>query len=197
MMIDLQTRGAHNINLVTPTHFIPQIVEAIFIARKWGLTLPIVYNTSGYESQEGLKLLDGIIDVYLVDMRYSDNRIALKYSGVKNYLEINTSAVKEMFSQVGNLITDQDGMARSGLIIRHMVLPSNLAGSEKTFEFISQKISDQVWVSLMDQYFPAYRAQNFHHLKRKTSPREYQKAEKAFFDSGLKNGWAQKKDGNP
>ncbi len=197
MMMDLQTRGTHNINLVTPTHFIPRIVEAIFIARKWGLTLPIVYNTSGYESQEGLRLLDGIINIYLVDMRYSDNKLAEEYSGVKNYVEVNTSAVKEMFSQVGNLITNQDGIAKSGLIIRHMVLPSNLAGSEKTFEYIFQKISDQVWVSLMDQYFPAYQAQNYHQLKRKTTPREYQESERAFFDSGLKNGWAQQKDNIP
>ena len=193
MMMELQKRGVHNINLVTPTHFIPQIVKAIFIARKWGLTLPVVYNTSGYESREGLRLLDGIIDVYLVDMRYSDNKLAKEYSGVKNYVEINRSAVKEMFSQVGNLITDGEGIAKSGLIIRHMVLPSGISGSEKIFEFISQKVSDQVWVSLMDQYFPAYQAQNYQNLKRKTIPQEFQKAEKAFFDSGLKNGWTQKK----
>jgi putative pyruvate formate lyase activating enzyme len=194
MMMELQKRGVHNINLVTPTHFIPQIVEAIFTARKWGLSIPIVYNTSGYESREGFRLLDGIIDIYLADMRYSDNKLAKEYSGINNYVEINRSAVKEMFSQVGNLITNQDGIAKSGLIIRHMVLPSNLAGSEKTFKFIAREISDQVWVSLMDQYFPAYRAQNHHPLKRKTALQEYLDAEKSFFDSGLKNGWAQKKD---
>ena len=191
MMIELQRRGAHNINLVTPTHFIPQITEAFFIAQGWGLTLPLVYNTSGYESLEGLKLLDGIIDIYLVDMRYSNNRHAQRYSGVKNYLEVNRSAVKEMFSQVGSLATDQEGVARSGLIIRHMVLPSGLAGSDETFQFIAREISDQVWVSLMDQYFPAYQAPQHHHLRRRTTPREYQEAEKLFFDSGLKNGWVQ------
>ena len=194
MMIELQKRGAHNINLVTPTHFIPQIVEATLLARKWGLILPIVYNTSGYESEEGLSLLKGIIDVYLVDMRYSDNKLAKEYSGVNNYVGINRSAVKEMYSQVGNLITDDQGLAISGLIIRHMVLPASVSGSEKIFEFISQEVSDQVWVSLMDQYFPAYRAHNFQNLKRKTTPQEFQKAEKAFFNSGLTNGWTQEKD---
>jgi len=195
MMMELQRRGAHNINLVTPTHLIPQITEASLVAQKWGLALPLVYNTSGYESLEGLKLLSGIIDVYLVDMRYSDNRVAERYSGVKNYVEVNRSAVKEMFSQVGNLVTDRGGMARSGLIIRHMVLPSGLAGSDKTFEFIAREVSDEVWVSLMDQYFPAYRAGQHHHLARKTTSREYEEAERAFFDSGLKKGWVQKGDG--
>jgi putative pyruvate formate lyase activating enzyme len=193
MMLELQRRGAHNINLVTPTHFIPQITEAFSRAREWGLTLPLVYNTSGYESQQGLKLLDGIIDVYLVDMRYSDNRIAELYSGVKNYVEVNRAAVKEMFSQVGTLITDQKGIAQSGLVIRHMVLPSGLAGSEETFEFIAQEISDEVWVSIMDQYFPAHQAEQYPHLKRKTTSQEYLRAEKAFFGSGLKNGWVQKR----
>ena len=193
MMIELQRRGAHNINLVTPTHFVPQIVEAFFVARERGLTLPLVYNTSGYESRENLKLLDGIIDIYLVDMRYSDSRVAQRYSHAKNYVEVNRSAVKEIFSQVGNLITDQKGIAESGLIIRHMVLPSNLAGSEKTFEYIAQKVSDEVWVSLMDQYFPAYQANQHPSLKRKTTSPEYQKAEMAFFDAGLKNGWVQKR----
>jgi putative pyruvate formate lyase activating enzyme len=194
MMMELQQRGAHNINLVTPIHFIPQIVEAALLARKWRLTLPIVYNTSGYESKEGLKLLEGIIDVYLVDMRYSDNNLAKEYSGVNNYVEINRTAVKEMFSQVGNLITDDQGLARSGLIIRHMVLPGSVSGSERIFEFISQEISNKVWVSLMDQYFPAYQAHNFQNLKRKTTPHEFQEAERAFFNSGLINGWTQEKD---
>lgn len=193
MMMELQRRGAHNINLVTPTHFIPQIIEAFFVASQWGLTLPLVYNTSGYESQEGLRLLDGIIDIYLVDVRYSDNRVAEIYSGVKNYVEVNRAAVKEMFSQVGHLITDLKGIAKSGLILRHMVLPSDLAGSEKTFGFIAQEVSDEVGVSLMDQYFPVYQADRHHELKRKTTPQEYQKAEKAFLESGLKNGWVQKR----
>jgi putative pyruvate formate lyase activating enzyme len=126
-------------------------------------------------------------------MRYSDNRVAQRYSGAKNYVEVNRSAVKEMFSQVGNLVTDQEGIAESGLIIRHMVLPSYVAGSKKTFEYIAQEVSDEVWVSLMDQYFPAHQADQHQNLKRKTTPREYQEAEMAFFDSGLKNGWVQKR----
>jgi len=193
MMMELQRRGAHNINLVTPTHFIPQIIEAFFLARESGLVLPLVYNTSGYESQEGLKLLEGIIDIYLVDMRYSDNKMAHLYSGVKNYVEINRAAVKEMFCQAGNLSLDRNGMARSGLIIRHMVLPSGLAGSEKTFEFIAQEVSDEVWVSLMDQYFPAYQAGRYPALKGKTTEQEYLRAEEAFVESGLKKGWVQER----
>lgn len=193
MMMELQRRGAHNINLVTPTHFIPQIIEAFFLARESGLVLPLVYNTSGYESRKGLKLLDGIIDVYLVDMRYSDNKIARLYSGVKNYVETNGAAVKEMFSQVGNLSLDRNAAARCGLIIRHMVLPSGLAGSEKTFEFIAHEVSDEAWISLMDQYFPAYQAGRYPALKGKTTEQEYLRAEKAFFESGLKNGWVQER----
>jgi len=193
MMTELQKRGAHNVNLVTPTHFIPQITEAFFIAQGGGFTLPLVYNTSGYESLEGLKLLDNIIDIYLVDMRYSDNRVAERYSGVKNYVEVNRAAVKEMYSQVGNLVTDHHGIARSGLIIRHMVLPSGLAGSNNTFEFIAREVSEEIWVSLMDQYFPAYRANLHEGLESKTTPQEFREAEKAFFDSGLKNGWIQRR----
>jgi putative pyruvate formate lyase activating enzyme len=193
MMMELQSRGAHNINLVTPTHFIPQIIEAFFLARESGLVLPLVYNTSGYESREGLELLHGIIDVYLVDMRYSDSKMAQLYSGVEHYVEINRAAVKEMFCQVGNLSLDRSGMARSGVIIRHMVLPSGLAGSGKTFEFIAQEVSGEAWVSLMDQYFPAYQAGRHPPLKRKTTEQEYLRAEEAFFESGLKKGWVQER----
>ncbi len=193
MMMELEVRGAHNVNLVTPTHFIPQIIEAFFLARESGFVLPMVYNTSGYESQDALKLLDGIIDIYLVDMRYSDNKTGELYSGIKDYVEVNRAAVKEMFSQVGHLTLDSKGIAHSGLIIRHMILPSGLAGSEKTFQFIAQQVSDEVWVALMDQYFPAHRAERYPALKRKTTLNEYMKAEKALFDSGLKNGWVQER----
>ncbi len=193
MMLELETRGAHNVNLVTPTHLIPQLIEAFFQARGWGLTLPLVYNTSGYESKEALRLLEGIIDIYLVDMRYSDNKTAELYSGVKNYVEVNRAAVKEMFAQTGNLIADPKGIARSGLIIRHMILPSGLAGSKETFEFVAREVSEEVQLSIMDQYFPAYQAGQYPYLKRKTASREYLRAEKAFFDSGLKNGWVQER----
>jgi putative pyruvate formate lyase activating enzyme len=126
-MLYLQEQGCHNLNLVTPTHFMPQILRALGIARERGFTLPIVYNTSGYESLEALRLLDGIVDIYLPDMRYSDDTIALKYSIAPHYPEINRAAIKEMYRQVGNLVLDEMGIARQGLIIRHLILPDGIS----------------------------------------------------------------------
>jgi len=191
IMMELQIQGCHNVNFVTPTHFIPQIVEATFYAWEMGFYLPLVYNTSGYETVEGLKLLEGVIDIYLVDMRYSDDEVAFSYSSAKNYVKINREAVKEMFSQVGNLITDQNGIAISGLIIRHLILPHNIAGSKKTFEFIKKEIADGVWVSLMNQYFPAHQALEDPLLNRRTTKKEYSLAQKEFQKCGLWNAWVQ------
>lgn len=190
MMLYLQKKGCHNVNLVTPTHFIPQIIEGISKAKDMGFHLPLVYNTSGYETKSALKLLEGIIDIYLVDMRYSDNGIANTLSQAKNYARVNRDAVKTMYSQVGNLKI-KDGLATQGVIIRHLVLPNKLAGSKKTFEFIQKKVSEKAWVSLMMQYFPAYKALNFKLLNRKTTKKEYQKVFEEFFEVGLSNGWIQ------
>lgn len=191
MMFALQSKGCHNINLVTPTHFVPQILKAFSFAREKGFDLPLVYNTSGYEALESLRLLEGIIDVYLPDIRYSDNRIAKELSSVENYVEVNRKAVKEMYQQVGNLITDEAGMAKKGLIIRHLILPDNLAGSEETFRFIKREISEDAYVSLMGQYFPSFKASSHVSIKRKIFPEEYETAVKMFFKSGLSRGWMQ------
>jgi putative pyruvate formate lyase activating enzyme len=190
-MISLQSRGCHNISFVTPTHFVPQILEALSFAWDMGFDLPLVYNSSGYDSIEALRLLDGIIDVYLPDMRYSDNRAAKRLSSVEDYVEINREAVREMYRQVGNLVTDGDGIAKKGLLIRHLILPDDLAGSKKTFRFIKEEISAQVYVSLMGQYFPSFKAKEDVSIKRKITHEEYEQAKESFFESGLTLGWMQ------
>jgi putative pyruvate formate lyase activating enzyme len=191
MMLRLQTKGCHNVNLVTPSHVVPQILQALSIAWEKGFDLPLVYNTSGYDAMESLRLLEGIIDVYLPDMRYSDNRIAKKLSSVKDYVEVNRKAIKEMYRQVGNLETDEDGIARKGLIIRHLILPDSLAGSDQTFRFIREEMSDKVRLSLMGQYFPSYRAGECVSIDRKITPEEYESVLESFFESGLSRGWMQ------
>ncbi|MGB3091993.1 MAG: 4Fe-4S cluster-binding domain-containing protein [Candidatus Zixiibacteriota bacterium] len=192
MMLHLQSKGSHNINFVTPSHVVPQILEALSFAWEKGLDLPLVYNTSGYDAIGSLQLLGGIIDVYLPDMRYSDNRIAKKLSSVEDYVEVNRKAIKEMYRQVGNLQTDQEGIAKKGLIIRHLILPDNLAGSDATFRFIRDEISDKMRVSLMGQYFPSFRAGECVSIDRKITPEEYELVLESFLDSGLSRGWTQK-----
>jgi putative pyruvate formate lyase activating enzyme len=189
--LDLQRKGANNLNLVTPTHFIPQILEALSFAWDKGFSLPIVYNTSGYESEIALSLLDGVIDIYLPDMRYSEDDKAVAFSKAERYVKINQRNIKEMFRQAGNLKLDSTGKAISGVIVRHLVLPENVAGSLKTFDFLANKISNKVWVSLMGQYFPAYKAKNFPPLDRRIRKQEYDLALDYFNLSGLSSGWAQ------
>jgi putative pyruvate formate lyase activating enzyme len=190
-MVWLQEQGCHNLNLVTPTHFMPQILKALAIARERGFELPIVYNTSGYESVEALRLLDGIVDIYLPDMRYSDNAVALKYSTAPHYPEINRAAIREMFRQVGNLVLDENGVAQRGLIIRHLVLPGGLSGTEGIMKFLAEEISKDVYISLMSQYFPAYRAREFKEIDRRIMPEEYDEAYEIMQKYGLENGWVQ------
>jgi putative pyruvate formate lyase activating enzyme len=190
-MISLQSRGCHNINLVTPTHFVPQILEALSFGWEMGFDLPLVYNSSGYDSIEALKLLDGIIDIYLPDMRYSDNRVAKRLSSAEDYVEVNREAIREMYRQVGNLVTNEDGIAKKGLLIRHLILPFDLAGSKKTFRFIKEEISTLVYVSLMGQYFPTFKAEKHVSINRKITHGEYEQAQESFFESGLTSGWMQ------
>ena len=190
-MLWLQEQGCHNLNLVTPTHFVPQILKALGIAQERGFNLPIVYNTSGYESLETLKLLDGIVDIYLPDMRYSDDRMSLKYSIAPHYPEINRAAIKEMFRQVGNLVLDEHGLAERGLIIRHLILPHGLSGTEGIMKFLAEEISKDVYISLMSQYFPAYKANEFQELSRRVTTGEYEEAYQAMQKYGLENGWVQ------
>jgi len=192
IMLALQKRKCHNINLVTPTHFVPQILKSLKSAIKMGLRIPIVYNTSGYDSVNTLKLLDGVVDIYLPDARYADNEIARKYSSVPDYFEIMKKALKEMHRQVGDLVTDKTGIARAGLIIRHLVLPEGLSGTKKIMHFIARELSPHTYISLMAQYFPAYQAGQFLPLSRRINREEYREALQAFREEGLENGWFQK-----
>lgn len=181
MMLDLQAMKCHNINLVSPTHYLPNILDALCIAIDSGLAVPIVYNTGGWESLETLRLLEGIVDVYLVDMRYADNKIAKKYSSVDNYVEINQQAVLEMYRQVG----------QKGLIVRHLVLPGGLAGTEEVMKFLSEKISKEVFISLMSQYHPAYKAIEYPYINKRLTSKEYQQAVDIVVKYGFTNGWFQ------
>jgi putative pyruvate formate lyase activating enzyme len=190
-MLWLQEQGCHNLNLVTPTHFMPQILKALGIARERGFNLPIVYNTSGYDSLESLRLLDGIVDIYLPDMRYSDDRTSLKYSIAPHYHEINRVAIREMYRQVGNLKLDAQGIATRGLIIRHLILPGGLSGTEKIMKFLAEEISKDVYISLMSQYFPAYKAAEHKEVNRRITEEEYDDAYDIKMKYGLKNGWVQ------
>jgi len=192
IMLALQKKKCHNINLVTPTHFVPQILKSLKSAIKMGLHIPIVYNTSGYDSVNTLKLLDGVVDIYLPDARYADNEIARKYSSAPDYFEIMKKALKEMHRQVGDLVTDKIGVARSGLIVRHLVLPEGLSGTRKIMHFIAREISPHTYISLMAQYFPAYQAGQFPLLSGRINREEYREALQAFKEEGLENGWFQK-----
>jgi putative pyruvate formate lyase activating enzyme len=190
-MLWLQEQGCHNLNLVTPTHFVPQILKALGIARERGFSLPIVYNTSGYESLETLRILDGIVDIYLPDMRYGDNKAAMQYSVAPHYVEINRAAIKEMYRQVGNLIIDEEGVAKRGIIIRHLVLPGGLSGTEGIMKFLAEEISKDVYISLMSQYFPAYKTTEHKEINRRITEAEYDAAYECKMKYGLKNGWIQ------
>ena len=159
MIVELSDAGCHNINFVTPTHQIAQIVAALPAAIERGLNVPLVYNCGGYESVETLKLLDGIFDIYMPDVKYGDNSMARRYSGVHNYWDVVREALKQMHRQVGDLVVDEEGIARRGLIIRHMVLPENVAGTEAVMEFIATELSKDSYVNIMDQYYPCYRAE--------------------------------------
>ena len=193
-MLELQKKGAHNINLVTPTHFSPPLMQALSFAYKEGLRLPVVYNCGGYESLQMLKLWDGIVDIYMPDMKYGDNKAAKKYSGASDYVEVNRSATLEMQRQAGTLFIKKNGVAQRGLLIRHLVLPDKLAGTESVMEFIAGKISTETYISLMSQYFPDYKARKFPELSRRISSAEYLEAKGAMEKYGLKNGWYQNID---
>jgi putative pyruvate formate lyase activating enzyme len=190
-MLELESRGAHNINFVTPTHYSAQIANAILDARDRGLTVPIVYNSSGYDSPDVLRELEGLIEIYLPDMRYSDEENAKRYSSAPDYPAVNRAAVKEMFRQVGLLETDTSGVARRGLIIRHLVLPEDISGTRETLKFISNELSKETAISLMSQYFPAYRATEAGPLSRRLDRGEYRQAVRWMRDFDLENGWFQ------
>jgi putative pyruvate formate lyase activating enzyme len=190
-MLRLQEAGAHNINFVTPTHFNAQIADAIVTARERGLRIPIVYNSSGYDKVDTLKVLEGLIEIYMPDMRYGDEYAAECYSSAPDYPEINRKAIAEMHRQVGDLELDEEGIARKGLLIRHLVLPEKLSGTEKIFQFISENISQETYISLMSQYFPAYRANEYPQIARRITGKEYAIAKKLMKKYNLSNGWCQ------
>ncbi len=191
MMISLQEKGAHNINLVTPTHFIPQILFSLNVAIEKGLQIPLVYNCGGYESVETLKLLDGIVDIYMPDIKYGKEEESRKYSSAPNYFEVAKKAVREMHRQVGDLKLNEEGIAQRGLLVRHLILPQELAGTRNVFSFIAKEISPKTFVSIMNQYFPAYRAIQIEELNRKITLKEYNQALKIAEEMGLENGWRQ------
>jgi len=191
MMLRLQALGAHNINFVTPTHVGPQILAALSIAFRKGLRIPLVYNCGGYESVDMLKLFDGIVDIYLPDMKYADPKMASTYSHASDYPDVNRAAILEMHRQVGSLRLDEAGNAVRGLIIRHLVLPNAVAGTESVLQFIAERVSPETAVSLMRQYFPAHQAPGLPTVNRKITPREYARAKALLERFGLVNGWLQ------
>lgn len=172
-MIYLQNIGCHNINWVSPTHFAPQLIKSLFIARQNGLKIPVVYNTGGYDSPELIEVLAGIIDIYMPDVKYGSNEAGRKYSGVKNYWDIVRASVKKMHSQVGDLVIDSSGVAKRGLLIRHLVLPNDVAVSDKVLEFIADEISKDSYVNIMKQYTPYFKASRYKELKRNITEEEY------------------------
>lgn len=187
IMLSLQKRGCHNINLVSPTHFAPQIVEALNIAAKNGLNIPIVYNTGGYEEMDTLKLLDGIIDIYMPDIKFGDNDKAKKYTKSGKYFDIVKAAVKEMQRQVGDIKTDNWEIAQRGLLIRHLVMPENLAGTDVIMKFIAEEVSKSALVNIMEQYYPAHKSYSFSELKRRITKEEYKSAVESAKRAGLTN----------
>lgn len=191
IMIKQQERNVQNINLVTPTSYVLHIIEAIKIARKNGLKIPIVYNTNGYDSIETLKMLEGYIDIYLPDLKYYYNDLAKKYSKVDNYFEIATKAIQEMYRQVGAPVLDENGVMKKGLMIRHLILPNEVQNSKKVLKWIKNNIDSNVYVSIMAQYFPTYKAKTIHEISRKITKEEYEKIENYLYELNLENGYIQ------
>ena len=191
IMLKQQEKGVENINLVTPTSYVLHIIEAIKIAKNNGLKIPIVYNTNAYESIDTLKSLEGYIDIYLPDLKYYFNEIGKKYSNVNNYFEIATQAIHEMYRQVGCPKLNEKGIMQKGLMIRHLILPNNIENSKQVLKWIKENINHNVYVSIMAQYFPTYKAQNMDELSRKLTKEEYEEIENYLYDLELENGYIQ------
>lgn len=196
IFIEQQLRGADNINLVSPTSYAVQIIEAIKIAKNNGLKIPIIYNTNGYENIETLKLLEGYIDIYLPDLKYAENDLAKKYSKIENYFEIATSAIKEMYRQVGKNEYDENGIIKAGIIIRHLILPNHTENSKKVLKWIAENMPKNITVSVMAQYFPTYKAKEIKDINRKITKYEYQKIENYLYSLDLENGYIQEMGNN-
>jgi len=185
IMLELQALGCHNVNLVSPSHVVAQVIAAVTIAAAAGLRLPLVYNTGGYDSPEALALLDGIVDIYMPDMKYGDDQAARRCSTCRDYVAVNRAAVREMHRQVGDLACDEDGIARRGLLVRHLVLPGGLAGTAAVVEFLAREISTDTYLNLMAQYHPAYRAREQPELARRPTSDEYDEALALAASAGL------------
>jgi putative pyruvate formate lyase activating enzyme len=191
MMLDLQARGCHNVNWVTPTHFVPQMMAALEWAVERGFRLPLVYNTNGYDSVETLELLEGVVDVYLPDMKYGDEEVARTYSQAPDYPAVNGRAIHEMHRQVGGEEYTANGLLQRGMIIRHLILPHRLAGTERMARFVAESLSRPCSISLMTQFFPAYRAKDFPQLNRRITSEEFEEAMGILDHYGLEAGWVQ------
>ena len=186
-----QEKGAHNINLVTPTMYVFQIIEALKIAKSKGLNIPIVYNSNGYENAETIKLLNGYIDVYLPDLKYYSNELSKKYSNVNNYFDTATKAIKEMYSQVGRAQFDENGMITKGIIIRHLVLPNHIQNTKNILKWIEVNMPKDIYVSVMAQYFPTYKAKEDELINRKLNKKEYKEVTNYLYSLDLENGYIQ------
>lgn len=191
IMLKQQNLGVANINLVTPTSYVPQIIEAIKIAKKNGLNIPIVYNTNSYEKIETLKMLEGYIDVYLPDLKYADDKLGKKYSNINHYFEIATKAIQEMRRQVGPAIFDSNGMMKRGVIIRHLVLPNYIENSKKVLKWLKENIHPEDYISVMAQYFPTYLAKQDKFMNRKLTTEEWEEIENYIEELDFKNGFVQ------
>ena len=191
IFIEQQKNGAHNINLVTPTMYVVQIIEALKIAKKDGLNIPIIYNTSSYENVETIKMLKGYIDVYLPDLKYYSNDLCKKYSKVNNYFENATRAIQEMYTQVGKPIFNENGMIIKGVIIRHLILPNYIQNTKNILKWIKENMPEDVYISIMTQYFPAYKAIEDDKINRKINRKEYKCVENYLYLLDLKNGYMQ------
>ena len=191
IMLELQEKDVENINLVTPTSYTVQIIEAIKIAKSNGLHIPIIYNTNGYESIETIKKLEGYIDVYLPDLKYYYNKIGKRYSKIDNYFEITTKAILEMYNQVGKTLLDERGIIKKGLMIRHLVLPNNIENSKKILKWIKENINNDVYINVMAQYFPTYKAKEDEKLNRKLTQKEFKEIEDFVYELDIKNGYMQ------
>jgi putative pyruvate formate lyase activating enzyme len=186
MMLQLSERGCHNINFVTPTHVVPQLLEALIVAAEQGLKIPLVYNSGGYDKVETLELLEGIFDIYMPDFKFWDGKWAERYCQAPDYPEVAMGALKEMHRQVGDLVIDDQGLALKGLLVRHLVMPDNIAGSEKVFEFLVKEISAHTYVNVMDQYRPCGEAHKDEHINRLLSSQEFRDATDMAMNAGLR-----------
>jgi len=194
LALELRDAGCHNINLVSPTHYACRIIEALKIAMEKSLDIPIVYNTGGYDTIELIKLLDGIVDVYLPDMRYSQTKMSKKYSSAPRYPEINKKIVKEMFRQAGALKMDKHGIAEKGVIVRLLILPNNISGTIDTLRFLKEEVSTDIFLSVMSQYHPTHKAHDFPELSRRITRAEYKAVIDEMENLGFTNGWIQALD---